>query len=445
MSLTVVVGGVDISARVDVGSLQITQVLTRRGDTASVTVYDTLGTFSASGMATITITDELGNMKFGGLVTKRTRTTPSAGVTGWQLDGQDYTYYLQHTLANKKYSGTTIDVIVKDLLSSFPPQHSFGTTGVQSGLPSLTQFNVAHLTEADAFDKLVRMASSTTFLMWDVDPNGNLFFYDANHAPAADVILTDAVPTINPPSQSSSVARDFAANSAGPGTGYANYERDSFQFVEDYTQLANSVTLRGGTQLSVAYTQTWVGNASQTSFPFDYPPDTTTAGASMPTVTVGGVGQTVALDTGAGFGANQALIGYAKDTGAASLLFAAAPASAAVIQATYYFDVPVLVRYRDNGSVTSYGVWEIYVVDTTLVTLQAAVQRAQGMLSQYSQPLQTAQCYVDVAYRGKLAAGQQVQLVNTQIGLNLPMICTDCAIVGMPGGNYQHQLKLAAI
>lgn len=445
MGLSVVVGGVDISARVDVDSLQITQVLTRRGDTASVTVYDTLATFSAAGMATITITDELGNVKFGGLVTKRTRTTPAPGVTGWQLDCQDYSYYLQHTLANKKYSNTTIDAIVKDLLSSFPPQHTFGTTGVQASLPTLTQFNVAHLTEADAFDKLVRMASSTTFLMWDVDPSGNLSFYDANHAPQADSVLTDAVTTINPPTQRSSVARDFADNKATSGPGFVNYDRDSFQFVDDYTQLGNTVTFRGGTQLSVAYTQTWVGNASQTSFPFDYPPDTTTAGASMPTVTVGGVGQTVALDTGVGFGSNQALVSYAQDTGAATLRFAAAPASSAAIQATYYFDVPVLVRFKDNTSVTDYGTWEIYVVDTTVTTLQAAVQRAQGMLSQYSQPLQTAQCYLDVAYRGAIAAGQQIQLVSTQLGLNLTMIITDCAIVGVPGGGYQHQLKLAAI
>ena len=104
----------------------------------------------------------------------------------------------------------------------------------------------------------------------------------------------------------------------------------------------------------------------------------------------------------------------------------------------------MLVRRKDNASVTAYGTWEEYVVDAAVKTQQAATQRAAAMLSQFSRPLATASVEVDVTYRGSLGAGQQVQLVNRQLGLNVAMIVTDCRISGEPGGRYQHHLTLAS-
>lgn len=423
MALTVTINGTDVSALVDVQTLTITQVLTRRGDTASFDLLDPSLARSFAPLQAVTIRDELGNAKFGGIATRlRQAVTDGPALNRWRLECQDATYYLQKTLCNKKYQAQSIDQIVRDLLANFPPGVTITTTNVQAGLPTLQYFNAPHLRLADAFDKLVRLSNSTAFLMWDVDANHDLHFFDQNHVPAADVVLTDAA----------------------PGAGQANYRRDSFWYERDASQLANQITFRGGTFLSNPYGQTWVGNGQQASYLFDYPPDSSVpAGGALPVVTVGGVSQTVGIDTGNGFVGDQALVSLAQDTQSATLRFAAAPALGATISATYVYDLPVLVRRKDNVSVTNYGTWEEYIVDSQVKTQQAATQRAAAMLSQFARPLATAGVDVDQTYPGSLAAGQQLTLVNTQLGLNTTMLVTDCRIVGVAGGRYQHRLRLA--
>jgi hypothetical protein len=424
MALTVTVDGADVSALVDVQTLTITQVLTRRGDTASFDLLDPSLARDFAPLQPVTVLDELGNAKFGGIATRLRQTVADGpALNRWRLECQDVTYYLRKTLCNRKYQAQSIDQIVKDLLAGFPPGVAITTANVQTGLPTLQYFNAPHLSLADAFDKLVRLSDATAYLMWDVDANRDLHFFDQNHVPTADVLLTDAA----------------------PGPGQANYRRDSFWYERDASQLANQITFRGGTYVSNPYLQTWVGNGQQASYLFDFPPDTSGAsGGVLPVVTVGGAGQTVRVDGGNGFGSFQALVSLAQDTQTATLRFATPPAAGATISATYVYDLPVLVRRKDNVSVTDYGTWEEYITDGQVKTQQAATQRAAAMLSQFARPLATAGVDVDQTYRGSLGAGQQVTLVNTQLGLNTTMLVTDCRITGTAGGRYQHRLGLAA-
>ena len=444
MGLTVKVAGVDVSALVDVSTLNITEVLTRRGDTAAFDILDRSLARTYTTLQAVTITDELGNIKFGGVSTIVGQSVADGpSINRWQIQAQDYTYYLAHTLCNKKYQQQGVDAIVKDLLASFPPGHTITTTNVQANLPVLATFNVPHLTLAAAFDKLVRLSNTTAYLMWDVDPSGDLHFFDQNHVPAADVTFTDLLPTTNLPLSGPTVPEAFAQSKLT--TGYANYMRETFLYQSDASQFANQITFRGGTMLSNAYAQTWVGNGSQTSFLFDYSPDTTTQTSGYtPTVTVAGVNQTVGIDNSTGFGANQALVSLDQQSLTTTLRFAAAPANGAAIVATYVYDIPILQRLKSASSISSYGTWEQYIVDTTVKSLGEATQRAGSMLSQFAHPLATASIDVDRTYMGSLGAGQQATLINTQLGLNVSMIVTDVTITGQPGGGYRHSLKLAA-
>ena len=463
MGLTVTVAGVDISALVDVGTLSITEVLTRRGDTASFDILDATLARTYSPLQAVTITDELGNVKFGGVLTIVGQSVADGpGLNRWKLRCQDYTYYLQHTLCNKKYQNQSVDAIAKDLLARFPPGVTITTTNVQANLPVLPTFNAPHLTLSSAFDKLVRLSNTTAFLMWDVDPSGDLHFFDQNHVPAADVTLTDVLPSTTPQPVS-----DAAVYSGGlygvlhygvysSLAKIANYARDTFEYQEDASQFANQITFRGGTSISNPYAQTWVGNGQQTSFLFDYGPNTTasqggyppdetgTGSANLTKVSVGGAYQTVTLDNGGGFGSYTCLVSLDQQSQTVTLRFATAPANAAVIVATYVYDFPILQRLKDAGSITSYQTWEEYVTDTTVKSIGEAAQRAGSMLSQFAHPLATATVDVDRTYRGSLGAGQLVPLVNTQLGLNVSMIVTDVTITGQPGGGYRHSLRLAA-
>lgn len=422
-TLRVTIGGVDVSNYVDVRSMNITQVLTRRGDTATFNIHDyTLG-MSFQLLATVVIVDSVGNTMFSGPLTTLERDPVSPTETLFVMGAQDWTYYLSKTLVNKKYTDMTVDAIVKDLLASFPPGVAITTNNVQANLPLLAYISFPHVRLSDAFDKLVRFSSSLSTLMWDIDPYKDLHFFDANHVPEADVQLVDTPPV----------------------AGQAGYARDTFKYIEDGSQLANQITFRGATYLSnPPHQQTWVGNGEQASFPLDYVPDTNeNAGGSLPGVTVAGITQSVALDVGTGFGSNQVLVTVGINN-MAVLQFAVPPAAGAVITAAYVFDLPVIVRTKDNISVTSFGIWEEYITDDTVATTQSAVQRAGAMLSQFSRPLATAQVDVALNYVGALAAGQQLLLVCQQLNVNRQMIVTDCNIVGRAGSKYQYKLKLAA-
>lgn len=424
-AVQIVVGVANEAALVRVASLDIRQVLNRRGDTATFVLVDLTNALTFAALTTVTIHDQAGNVKFAGLLTIKKRSTPSPAATEWDLTAQDWSYYLTKTLAVRKYAKQGIDAIFTDLITTYPTAGPITATNqsIQSPLPSLAYFNVNYLPLDQAFDKLVQMGAATAALFWYVDTSKVLHVFDQNHVPQADVTLTDAVPT----------------------TGQANYRRDTFWYQEDASQLSTSVTFRGGTYTSPTYTQTWIADGQATGFSFDYPPDTTSqAGGALPVVTVQGVAQNVGQDTQSGFGSYDCLVSVAQDTGQATLLFPAAPGNTAFLVATYVYDVPVLVRRASAADVATYGTWEEYVTDSGVQTQQAALQKAGAILGQFSKPLATAQVDVDYHYIGALAAGQQVQLVNTQLGVNAQMIVTDCEITGVEGGYLRHRLTLAA-
>jgi len=423
-SLLITYAGVDITALVQVTSLRITQVLTRRGDTASFTIVDTTRALTFAGLATVVIADRHGHTLFRGPATNVKRTTPTPVLATWKITAQDASYYLGKVLVNKKYSAMTVAAIAKDLLASFPPDVTITTNNVQANLPILSYIAFSHMRLSDAFDKLVKNSAAIALLLWDIDPNNDLHFVDSNHVPQADVALTDLLPT---------------------QTGYANYLRDTFTYEEDLSQLANQITFRGATYLSSpAHVQTWVGNGQQASFPLDYLPDTSkAAGGYLPTVTVAGVALVVAVDTGSGFGNATVLMSVGVNN-AAILQFLTAPPNGAAIVASYVYDLPVLVRRKDQTSITARGTWEEYIVDTTVATNSAAVQRAGSMLSQFARPLIRVTLDVDINYTGALAAGQQALVTNSEINLSQQMIVTDCTISGRAGGGYAYRLGLAS-
>ena len=225
------------------------------------------------------------------------------------------------------------------------------------------------------------------------------------------------------------------------------FERPTFTYEADATQLSNDVQVRGGTYVSNTHTQTWVGNGQQTSFPFDYPPDTTTtAGGSMPTVTVNSVAQTVALDTAGGFGTHQALVSLAQNSQSATLLFATAPGNGIVVVSTYVYDLPVFIERKSQASVAIFGKFQEYIADSNIKTQQAATQRASGEIAEFAWPVARIHADMDIVYVGALAAGQSVLVTCSQYGLNqVAMIVDTLRIVGIAGGYYQHQVDLVGL
>lgn len=438
--LTFTVNGQNLGGNVQVAGFKVEQAVSRRGDTAQFTVIDvgnqlTIGRFSA-----VTIADDQANVLFRGWATKIRTKTPSINVRLYELTCQDYTLFLTTRTQTKAYvpdaqhpGGWYVTDIARDLvLGANPPCGiSANNTAPQLGI-KLPYFKVNHAMIATELTRLAKLASVGVIWDWFVDYTGDLHFYYAAQAPQLPVTFTDA----DPP---------YAPNTWA-------YTRQDFSYETDDTQLGTQVTVRGGTYLSNAYTQTLYGNGVQTSWPFDYVPDIDQGG--LPQVTVNGASQSVGQDNQSAV-STAWLVSQNVTTGAWTLKTGTAspPPSGATVQLTYRYDLPVLVRAKNGTGISALtnlpnqGVFERYVADPSISSKQHAHQRAIAEINAYSQSYVNAKLVTqDLASGangiGRLSAGSKVTVVNQQLALNTQLLIIKLAIKGTKGGLYRYELDL---
>lgn len=414
-----VVNSVDISVHVLQTSFTADLVLMHRGDVVKFIVFDQHRTMSFSDLMPVQVYDPAGNQKFGGLIQQHRISAPTAYATYWLITAIDFTWKLQRTLVNKKYTNQTVDTIVKDLVSTYAL--GFTTNNVQSMLALLPSFSETHGYLSNALDKLARLGSIGVYLMWDVDINQDIHFYDSSHCPGADVSLVDTAPT----------------------AGQINYLRDSFYYQSDSSQLVTQVTVTGGVYLSPPYEDLFVGDGTTAAWLLTYVPDTdTTNNGYIPNVLLNGVAQTVALDSHTGFGSNQCLISIDTVSQTAAVQFATAPAASAVIRVDYVYNIPIVTTMQDPTAVSSFGTWEEVIADSSLVTQTVAARRALGELGQFGRPITNAHADLDKSYVGTLAPGQILTLVSSELGITSQMIVQRLRLTGLGGGIVRHTVDL---
>lgn len=97
------------------------------------------------------------------------------------------------------------------------------------------------------------------------------------------------------------------------------------------------------------------------------------------------------------------------------LKFQTAPAAASVIAWTATPLKPIIVQYKDNSSITTYGEFQYKIIDKTIRDLDGARQRCQQELQKNSYPLQQG------SFRTRkdgLRAGQSINVNSVILGIN---------------------------
>ena len=426
------IAGSDLSSSVET-SVKIEQAVTRRGDTANLRVLDNTGSLSVGRWSSIQVQDDQSNLLFKGWATRIRQKAPAPNLRYFEIDAQDATVFLTSRLHNKTYINQYVTDIARDMVLNAVPSVGITCTNTPAGQGYLMPlFRVNRGTIAAELTRLAKLASVGLIWDWFVDYNLDLHFFYASQAPTSSVVFTDQDPPLP--------------------TGWYWYDADSFWYETDDSQLGSQVTVRGGTYLSNAYLQTWVGNGSQTSFPLDYPPDTQAAG--LPTVTLGGSAQTVALDSG-GTATTQWVVsqsavsqGWVLRVGTAS-----APGNGVVLQATYQYDLPILVTAKNQTQIAALsnlpnqGIFDRYIADTTMKSKTQAHARATAEISAYGQSYVNAQLSSqDVATAaagiGDLAAGKKVRIINTRLGIDTTLLIVKLQVKSRPGQFYRYELSL---
>ncbi len=430
----ITVAGVDRSLMLDTSTLDIDLVTARKGSTAQFTLIDTSLAFNIDPLDEVMIYDIDGVTPiFSGVITKPTAKPEATSYNRLDCTAQDDFYYFDSTLVNEAYTNQTADYIVKALVSKYLT--GVTTNHVQAG-PPIPYIILAHRSLTQAFRKLAKMASSTDPVLYWVDPSSDLHWGTLTQLTDSGVLLSD-----------------LDADSTA-----VRYERKSIEYDLDGTQVTNSVVVRGGMGLSNTYSETFAADGHQTSFALAYTPSQQT-GAILPSVTVGGVAQTVAFDNGSA-PTTQWVIGnqipgsstLVTGTSVLRAASASAPSTGTLVAVTYQYDFPVIVRATSNASVARYnkpgsktkGVHGTAVTDQTIRTTSAAQAKANSVLQTNAFHLQTTKLIIPEQYTGAaLQVGQTVTWTCGQLGVSaLSMAVIESHIKGTKDQQRRQELTL---
>lgn len=344
--ITVTIEGTDRTSLVVFNSLRKTDVLNQQVDTLEFKVrkYGSLTYVPTLGDEVVVAKD--GTTIFGGVVVRIHENLNGAHILEYTIECNDYSQFLKRKLVTERYTSTTVGAIISDLVANYTSD-GFTTTNVAGSHP-ITSISFNRLTVADCLQKLADALS----YVWYVDYDKDIHFFPKN---------TEVGPSLTDTS--------------------GNYIFNSLEISEDLTQVRNSVLVQGGEQeSSTSRTEEFNGDGTRVHFAL------ANKFASLPTVTVGGVGKTVGveyLDDDASYECmwnfNEKYIRFTAGNTPAS------GTNNVVVSGTYLF--PIVVSVPAPASQEAYGVYEFAITDKSIKSQAEAISRALAELTSYQNSL----------------------------------------------------------
>jgi len=340
--LTVDIDGTTIDAQK--GSFSIELRIEERS-TASLVIVDTAGTSTYYKGQPVTIDDATGRI-FGGVIDtpEQVVMAPDGGL--WHfISCADWHYLADKRLIAESYTATAAGTIVEDIRTKYLAAEGVTAGTIEAG-PDIVEAIFNYVRATDAFDALAEKAGK----VWFIDQNKALHFKDRTTT-AASWALDD---TTNRPTKGSTKL-------SGANPKYRNRQY-----------------IRGGRDTTAQQTETFTGDGATVAFTVGYPFE------RVPTVTVGGAGQTIGIK-----GIDTAKQCY-WNKGDATITFAAAPGAVAVV-IVYYGQYDILVLAEDTveiaaqlaieGAGTGYN--DDISDEPTLNDKDASIDSAKAKLAKY--------------------------------------------------------------
>jgi len=370
MNITLKINGTDRTSKVVWNTVQMSDVLNEKVDTVSFAINKHAGSTYAPAVGdTVEVLDTTTIYK--GLILSIKKVTDGHAIVRYEVDCVDNTHYLNRVLVAETFTSTTINDIIDDLVANYAP--TFTTTNVNAPVAVETiTFNRISVTEA--LQKLAKLSNYS----WYVDYNNDIHFFEKN-TEAAPFNISD---TSN------------------------NYIYDSLEVSEDISQLRNKVFIRGGEAEGDPRTEEFDGDGTKKFFKLS------NKFASLPTVTVGGVGKTVGVD----FLDDEADFDVLWNFNETYIKFTTAPAAGTNnVDVTGIPLYDILVQVEDPASISTYGVSEFARTDTTISSKQEAYDFAVAELEAYANKISEASFST---YTSGLRSGQVITVNSTQRGVN---------------------------
>lgn len=368
--MTLTINGADRTSRVQWQTLRKTDRLNQRTDSLTFSIQKTAtATFTPVGGDEVLLYND-GIKIFGGTITKIKMKSAQLNEVYYQVECEGYTQTFDRRLVNERFESTTVEAIIEDLMDVYAPTFTYNNVSCTVAVDSIA-FN--RITLSACLDNLAKLTGYSYYIDYDKD----LHFFAKN---------TEAAPF-------------NLDNTSG------NFF--DLEISDDYTQIRNSVVVRGGEEEGASQTELFDGTGTKKIFAL------ANKFSSKPTVTVGGVTQDVGVDF-----LNDYSDGYDVlwNYNEKYLRWDTAPASGTDnINVTGTPLFPVIVRFTDPTSIATHGVYEFSVVDKSLKTQNDALERASAELEAYKDNILDG---TFVTYNDGLKSGQTITITNTAMGIS---------------------------
>jgi hypothetical protein len=334
---------------------------------------------------------------FGGTVVTVEPIVSGGVLLLYQITAADWGFLFDSKVVKKNYAGIDPHDIVVDLVSNFCPP-GFTTNHVQVGnfLVSTIKFNYQQPS------KCLEALAKQIGWDWYIDPNKDVHFYFAEGNPGGSSEVSVAPITIDDTS--------------------GQIEWPTLDVQQDITNMKNAVYVVGGT-----YAKDYVLSPNPAATPPQYAPVdvyTSVAGTfvyplgysydeSTLTITLGGVGQAIGTDQQT----DPSLVQVLYNDSGRFIRFTSDPGNGLKIIVQGEAQIPILAFVSDSASIAEYGEFQDAIVDTTILSIQEAQERAQADIDMFGDPVFTVKFSTTSALSNQLFIGQQITLNSAKFGV----------------------------
>lgn len=300
---------------------------------------------------------------FAGVIVKIKQTNAGLRVN-YDVTCKDWTHYLDRKLVIERYEDTNVEDIIDDIITTYAP--TFTTTNVSAPTPVRSiAFN--RITISEAIEKLAERIGYS----WYVDYNQDVHFFPKNEELAP-----------------------FNITASG-----GNHVWGSLEMTEDISQLRNRIYVVGGEAEGNSRTEEYVADGDQLQFPL------ANKFASLPTVVVNSVSQTVGVDFidaeddyDCFWNYEQKYIRFKTGT---------KPTATYLVEVSGIPLYPIVVNLPSPVSIAEYGEYQFKIVDNTIKTRDEAVARARVELQDYADSIEEGSF---TTYTSGLTSGQTISI-----------------------------------
>lgn len=356
MNITITIASTDKTSSVLVNSMRITDNINQQVNQASFTTVE----YRPNVGEEIIITD--GSTKiFAGMIVKIKQNIRGLKYE-YDITCKDYTQLLDRRLVNERYENTTVSAIIADLITNYTTGFTYNNV---SGTQTVDTIAFSRIPVSSCIERLAEV----TGFKWYVDYDKDVHFFSAN-AEMAPFNLT---------------------------TSGDNHIWDSLQITEDFSQIKNKVYVVGGEIEGNTRTEQYEADGDQLQFPL------ANKFASLPTVLVNSVAQTVGID----FISDEASFDCFWSFQEKYIRFKTAPTATHLVEVTGTPLYPLIVNVGDNVSINDYGTYEFKIKDTTIKTRDQAIERARIELQSWANAISEG---TFETYTSGLFSGQKINV-----------------------------------